>query len=85
MGIHQSFRGDSDTNPACGFQNVPDDCVPHDFKEAEASTGDHTTCLTSAPEGAFRRTTPIASFVATKQVELSDDMFQSPYIVGGNY
>ncbi|WP_406387296.1 hypothetical protein [Streptomyces sp. NBC_00887] len=85
VGIHQSFRGDSETNPACGFKNLPG-CVPHDFKAAEALTGDHTTCLTSAPEGAFRRSTPIAAFVATKQVELSDDMFQSPYVVGGgNY
>jgi len=82
VGIHDSYRGNTSVNPVCaGLRKAPDDCVPSEFKEADASTPDHTACLTSAPAGDFRKSAPIAALVVTKQLEMTEDMFQSPYEV----
>ncbi|MCL7430359.1 hypothetical protein [Streptomyces sp. YS415] len=83
VGIHDSRRGNTSMRPVCaGLGKAPDDCVlPSEFQEADASTPDHTACLTSPPAGDFRKSTPIAALVITKQLGMTEDMFQSPYEV----
>ncbi|MFD9863419.1 hypothetical protein [Streptomyces alboflavus] len=84
VGIHDSFRGNTSMNPVCGgLRDAPDGCIPDEFQQADASTPINTECLTSAPAGDFRKSTAITAFVVTKQLDLTGDMFQSPYVVAG--
>lgn len=84
VGIHYSFRGNTSMSTVCGgLQKAPDGCVP--IEQSDVSPRNHPECLTSAPAGDFRKNTAITAFVVTKQGELTEDMFQSPYVlVGGN-
>ncbi|MFF8387863.1 hypothetical protein ACF053_30060 [Streptomyces kanasensis] len=86
VGIHYSSRGDTSmTSPCLGMNKAPDDCVPNDVKDHASGSRPHNNpqCLTSAPAGDFRKSTPIAALVVTKQGSLTEDMFQSPYVVAG--
>ncbi|MFG2525691.1 hypothetical protein [Streptomyces sp. NPDC048527] len=79
VGVHDSFRGNVSMEPPCGsIQAAPEGCVPVALEVKK-----HPECLTSAPAGNFRKSTPIAALVLTKQLKLTDDMFQSPYVVAG--
>ncbi|MFJ8637195.1 hypothetical protein [Streptomyces sp. NPDC093568] len=78
VGIHDAHLGSVSMDPVCAaLQKAPEDCVPFDFKDVDPTSGLHTECLTSAPAGGFRRTTPVAAVIMTR--ELTQDMFQPPY------
>ncbi|AZP22824.1 hypothetical protein EJC51_46400 [Streptomyces aquilus] len=84
VGIHDSHRGSVTMDPVCAaLQAVPKGCVPGSFEEVDPSPGMGTECLTSAPAGAFRKATAVAAAIITKQVELTQDMFHSPYVLAG--
>ncbi|MCL8017930.1 hypothetical protein [Streptomyces sp. AS02] len=86
VGIHDSHRGSVSMAPVCvALQAAPRGCVPGSFKDIDPSPGLHAECLTSVPAGDFRKTTAIAAAIITNESELTEDMFQSPYIaVSGN-
>src|SRR4051812_17572991 len=64
-------------------QKAPDGCVPGEFTQADAAPPNNPECLTTRPAGRFRKSTAIAAYVATQHGGLTEDMFQSPYVVAG--
>ncbi|WP_406003370.1 hypothetical protein [Streptomyces sp. NBC_00829] len=85
VGIHDSFRGNTSMGPSCGgLQKAPEDCVPSEIEDTGAwRPRNNPQCLTSTPAGDFRKNTAIAALVVTKQLGLTEDMFQSPYVLAG--
>ena len=61
----------------------PWDALPIQEVLEGVSPGLHAECLTSASVGGFRKAIAIAAAIITKQSELTEDMFQSPYVVAG--